>query len=157
MMMKNKKRAFTLMEMMIYVALFGVLMSGAVIGAYNLMEGGGRNVSAEGKQEEGTFINRKISWALSGATSAAVSGGGSALTVVRPDLGAQSPLVISGADPLLTIARGGGAALPLNSERFPVHNVLFTYQASVNGKPPMVSVTFLVQDKPFSFKYYLRQ
>lgn len=147
------------METIIYIALFGILMSGAVIGAYNLFEGSDHNITATRIQEEGTFLNRKINWALSGATNASVSGGGSILTITRPDLGAQSPLVISGTATVktMTIARGVGTAVQLNSDRFPINNVEFTYQASVNGRPPSVSVNFLVQDKSFSFRDYLRQ
>ncbi len=146
------------METMIYIALFGLLMSGAIVGAYNLFEGSGRNITAVRIQEEGTFLNRKINWALSGATIASVSGGGNTLTVTRPDLGAQSPLVISGATAnAVTIARGIGAAVQLNSDRFPINNVQFSYQASANGRPPSIYVSFLVQDKQFNFRTYLRQ
>ncbi len=148
---------FTLMETMVYIALFSILMSGAVVGIYNLLEGGNRNVTASLIQEEGTFLNRKISWAMIGSTAVSVSPGGSILTVTRPDLGAQSPLTLSSAGTAMTIERGTGLAIQLNSDRFPTHNVLFTYVAGVNGRPPSVSVSFLVQDKPFTFKNYLRQ
>ena len=145
------------METMIYIALFGVLMSGAVVGAYNLLEGSDHNIADSRIQEEGTFLNRKINWALSGASNATISGGNSILTITRPDLGSQSPLVISGTGSIITIARGTGAATQLNSDRFAVTNVEFAYQVSTGGKPPSVSVKFLVADKPFSFRSYLRQ
>ena len=45
------------METMIYIALFGILMSGAVIGAYNLLDGGSKNIISTRIQEEGTFID----------------------------------------------------------------------------------------------------
>jgi prepilin-type N-terminal cleavage/methylation domain-containing protein len=153
--MKNK--GFTLMETMIYIALFGIIMTGAVVGTYNLIEGGNHNINSTRIQEEGTFLNRKINWALSGATAATISGGGSTLTVTRPDLGAQSPLVISGTGNIITIARGTGAAVELNSDRFSISNVAFAYTAAVNGRPPSVSVNFKVADKPFDFRSYLRQ
>lgn len=145
------------METMIYIALFALLMSGAVIGAYNLLEGSDRNVAATGIQEEGVFLNRKISWALSGATDATVSGGGSTITITRPDLGAQSPLTITGDGTIVTIARGVGVPVQLNSDRYHVSNLLFSYTAGVNGRPPSVSVNFLIEDKPFNFKTYLRE
>jgi prepilin-type N-terminal cleavage/methylation domain-containing protein len=132
---KRKNRGFTLMETMIYIALFGIIMSGAVVGTYNLLEGGDRNVASAGVQEEGTFLIRKISWALSGGTAVSISGGGSNMT----------------------IARGGGASIVLNSDRFKISNVLFTYIASINGRPPSVSGSFLVGDKSFTFRDYLRQ
>jgi len=154
---KKSDKGFTLMETLVYIALFGILMSGAIVGAYNLMEGGDRNIAAIRVQEEGTFLNRKINWALAGATSASVSADGSILTLVRPDLGAQSPLVISGSASSMIISRGVGAPVKLNSDRFLINNVAFTYLASVNGRPPSVLVNYLVQNKPFSFRGYIRQ
>lgn len=150
-------RGFTLIETIIYIALFGLLITGAVIGAYNLLEGGRRNVDATGIQEEGTFLNRKISWALSGATSASVSESGEELTIVRADLGAQSPLVISGNGTILTIARGvSGTPTQLNSDRYPVSDVRFVYTIGVNGRPPSVSVNFMIEGKAFNLRKYIR-
>jgi prepilin-type N-terminal cleavage/methylation domain-containing protein len=154
---KRKNRGFTLMETMIYIALFGIIMSGAVVGTYNLLEGGDRNVASAGVQEEGTFLIRKISWALSGGTAVSISGGGSILTINTIAPGVTSPLVISGVGSNMTIARGGGASIVLNSDRFKISNVLFTYIASINGRPPSVSGSFLVGDKSFTFRDYLRQ
>ena len=145
------------METMIYIALFGIILSGAVVGTYNLLEGSSKNIMSTGIQEEGTFINRKISWALSGATSVSVSPDGTILTIVRPDLGAQSPLIISGTGLVINVARGTAVALELNSDRFKITNVNFIYMASVNGRPPSVSTNFQVEEKTFNFRRYLRQ
>ncbi len=158
----NKKRAshrqagFTLMEMMIYIALFGIIITGAVVGTYNLLEGSDRNIKATGIQEEGTFLNRKISWALSDATAVSVSGGGKTLTITRPDLGTQSPLVISGTGIIINITRGSGIAINLNSDRFQVTNINFIYTPSANGRPPSVQTTFQINGKSFNFRRYLR-
>ena len=152
----NKQKGFTLMETMIYIALFGIILSGAVVGTYNLLEGGDRNILTTGIQEEGTFLNRKVSWALTGATAVSVSGGGTILNITRPDLGAQSPLVISGTGSTMTIKRGSGVAVDLNSDRFKIANVNFTYIASVNGRPPSVGTAFFVAGKAFNFRKYLR-
>ncbi len=145
------------METMIYIALFGLLMTGAVVGTYNLVEGSNHNVAAAGIQEEGIFLNRKINWALTGASDATVSASGDTVTITRTDLGAQSPLVISGNGTIMTIARGVGVPIQLNSDRYPVSNVKFSYTASANGRPPSVSVNFLIGDKPFNFRTYLRE
>lgn len=146
------------MESVIYIALFGLLITGAVVGAYNLLEGGQRNIAATGIQEEGTFLNRKINWALSSATDATVSGGGDTITIIRPDLGAESPLVVSGDGTTITITRDTGAAVQLNSDRYPVSNLEFEYSDidGPGGRPPSVSVSFLVKDKAFNFRKYIR-
>jgi prepilin-type N-terminal cleavage/methylation domain-containing protein len=159
---KTAQKGFTLMETLIYIALFSILMSGAMIAAYNLLEGGGRNTSAINTQEEGTFINRKINWALTGARTVTASPDGTTLTITRPDLGAQSPLVIVGDGTSMTIARGtGGLAVVLNAERYPIGNPatgkIFAIQPGAGGKPPSITVSFLIGDKPFIFRTYVRE
>lgn len=151
----SKKSGFTLLEVILYIALFSILMSGAVVSAYQLMGGGAHTEHAVLVQEEGTFLIRKINWALTGA-SAAVSAGNT-LTVTRPDLGAQSPVVItaSGADVVLT--RGGGTQVPLNTAALPVSNLNFTVTPAAFGRPTEVDVSFQVDTRPFVFKTYLRQ
>ncbi len=157
--MKSRKNnsGFTLMETMVYIALFGIIMSGAVVGTYNLLEGGRRNIDSTKIEEEGTFLNRKINWALTSATGASVSGGGTILTISRPDMGAQSPLVISQTGNKMTISRGTGVAVDLNNDRFQVSDVVFTYTAPLNGRPGSVSSSYKIAGKNFNFRNYLRQ
>jgi prepilin-type N-terminal cleavage/methylation domain-containing protein len=161
MMYRNASRGFTLLETLIYIALFSILMSGAMVASYNLLEGGGRNEKAIGIQEEGTFINRKINWALTGASVVTASPDGTTLTMTRPDLGAQSPLVITADGSTVSIARGGGVSTPLNAERFPIANPtsgkIFVIQPGAGGKPPSITISFTIIGKPFIFRTYVRQ
>jgi len=154
-----KNRGFTLIETIIYIALFAILMSGAVVAAYNLFEGSDRNESAILIQEEGTFLNRKINWALAGASAAQSSNGGTTLTVTRPDLAYD--VVITGNGATMTIARGGGDPLGLNSDRFPVESPasgpMFAVQPASDGRPPSVTTSFVIRGKPFVFRTYVRQ
>lgn len=148
---------FTLIETMIYIALFGIIMSGALIGTYNLLEGGERNVNSSKIETEGAFLNRKINWALIGATDVLVTGGGTIITITRPDLETQSPIVISGNGTKITLARGTGPALDLNNERFEVSDVLFVHTPGVNGRPPSVNTNFIIEGKLFNFRNYIRR
>lgn len=169
----TNKTGFTLIETIVYIGLFAILISGVVATAYSLIEGGNRNKAAISIQEEGTFLNRKINWALSGASDVCVtvdnippcittSSGGNTLTITRPDLGAQSPLVIIGNGMMVTIARGvGGLAVQLNSDRFPVSypalGSMFVIVPAINGRPASITSGFVIQSKPFIFRTYLRQ
>ncbi len=153
----NTKKGFTLVETMIYIALFGIVIYGAFVGAYNLLEGGKRNINTAKIEEEGTFINRKINWALTGATNVTVTSGGTKITITRPDLGPQSPLVISETGSNMTITRGTGSETELNNDRFHISGTQFVYTAGAGGRPPSISATFKVEEKVFSFRNYLRQ
>lgn len=59
-----KNRGFTLLEVLIYLALYCVLIGGAVLAAYNLFEAGGRNETVAMVDEEGQYLTAKIHWAL---------------------------------------------------------------------------------------------
>lgn len=138
-----------------YIGLFSILMGGTVVAAYQLMGSGTRTQNAVQTQEEGTFLNRKINWALTGAS--AVSASGATLTVTRPDLGAQSPLVISGGSGVMTLMRGGSSATTLNNTSLQVTNISFTVTPAAYGRPTEVDSSFSVGTMPFTFKTYLRQ
>lgn len=60
---------FTLIEVLVYLALFALLFGGAVAAAFNVVELSGRNQTKAMLQEEGNFLLAKINWALSGAQS----------------------------------------------------------------------------------------
>lgn len=149
---KNQK-GFTLMETLIYIALFGIIMAGAVVGTYNLLEGGNRNINSAKIEEEGTFINRKINWAISGATGAVVSGGGTKITITKSGLS----IVIAQTGTNMTIARNAGAPIELNNDRFKISNTSFSYQPASNGRPASISASFDVENKTFTYRNYLRQ
>lgn len=143
------------MEVIIYMGLFSILMSGAVVASYQLIDSGSRNQTFVTAQEEGTFLNRKINWALTGAT--AVTSGVGTLTITRPDLGAQSPLVIVANGSTMTLSRGGSAPVVLNAAAFVIGSPSFVVTPATGGRPTLVSVSFLVGKTPFTFNSYLRQ
>lgn len=70
-MKKNRQQAFTLIEMVIYIALFSLMMTGVLLSAYQLIAGSGMTEVSVTTQEEGNFVLRKISWALTGTSSVA--------------------------------------------------------------------------------------
>ena len=145
-------RGFTLMEVLIYIALFGIIMSGAMVATFQLVDGGTRNEQSIAIQEEGTFISRKINWALAGASSA--SAAGNTLTIVRPDLGSGSPIVIAAGTSTITLTRGSGSPVTLSGDVFPITGVLF----SVDGASGSTAVTasFTIRTTPFIFRTYLQ-
>lgn len=63
---KNKKikNGFTLIEIVVYLALFSILFGGAIVASYNLIEGNARSQTEVLMQNEGDFLIAKISWAI---------------------------------------------------------------------------------------------
>ena len=78
----SKSNGFTLIETIVYLALFSIMMGGAIVALFNLFESSGRELTHIMLQEEGNFIIAKINWAISGAQSVnQPSGYGSLLSV----------------------------------------------------------------------------
>lgn len=63
------ERGFTIIEAAVYLGLFGLLMGGAIVAAYNSAQGISRGSRHAMLQEEGNFVMAKINWALAGAQS----------------------------------------------------------------------------------------
>src|SRR3989344_6349600 len=59
-----KSRGFTLLETIIYIALFSIIMGGTLVAVFNILEGGGNINTKNTAQDESTFVMRKIGWAL---------------------------------------------------------------------------------------------
>lgn len=146
---------FTLLETVIYIALFSILMTGVLVTIYQLLESGTHNRTAVGVQEEGTFVHRKLYWALAGATDVTTPNP-QTLIITRPDLGGQSPLRITEEDGLMVISRGGAASIPLTSSEFTVSNTDMSIIPGTAGVPTSVRVSYEVHGTPFLFRTYLR-
>ncbi len=147
--MKVTKRGFTLVEVMIYIALFGVLVGGAVVSAYQVLAGGSRNQQAVEIQQEGTFVNRKINWEVAQANSAQVVGN---KLVLEP-----GHVVFEEISGRLMITRGaGGTSYPLNSGALLLSTTTFSVVPGSSGGPTSVRADFFIKSVPFTFARYLR-
>ena len=149
------KRGFTILETIMYIALFSLLMTGILVTVYELLAGGAQNRESVAIQEEGTFINRKIGWALSGATAISVPDS-KTLVLTRPDLGGQSPLTITESAGQMFISRGSVAPTPLTTAEFTVENGHISLIPASGGGPAGVSVHYTIEGVPFAYKSYLR-
>ena len=70
----NRIRGTTLIEVMVYIALFTMIIGGAVVTAYQVFESSGRSQTRAMLEDEGEFLLAKIGWALSGVQSVAAPG-----------------------------------------------------------------------------------
>jgi len=69
------KRGVTLLETLIYIALFALLIGGGVSSAYSLIESSDRIGVHAMVEEEGNFLLAKIQWALEEGMSVEVNNG----------------------------------------------------------------------------------
>lgn len=136
------------METMIYIALFSVLIGGAVVSAYHVLQGGSRNQQAVEVQQEGTFINRKVNWEIAKANSAQVVSGA---LVLEP-----GHVVVKESAGRVTLTRASGSEYPLNAESLTVSGTTFTVTGGTGGAPTSVRMNYSIKGTPFVLARYLR-
>jgi prepilin-type N-terminal cleavage/methylation domain-containing protein len=139
--MKNN-RAFTLIEVIVYIAIFAIMMTGAIGAVYALAGSDSRNQTKAQVQEEGSFLIGKIDWALSGAQSisspgANASGNTLIVTNYNPS---KSPIVIQVTGGNMTIAVGANPTHVLNNSNIqitcPAQGCFTHTKASADGINP---------------------
>ena len=165
--MKNQK-GFTLIEVLVYLALFAILMGGMVIMAYNIFESSDRDQTKVLMQGEGDFLVSKINWALTGvkAMVTPLDTSGSILTVnkwIDSGVATTVDIRISGTD--MVISRGGGVPIVLNNSNVQIENLLFTHnynganQEDVQASFTVISKTMngVSVSQDFSTTKYMRK
>ncbi|MBI4094626.1 MAG: prepilin-type N-terminal cleavage/methylation domain-containing protein [Candidatus Liptonbacteria bacterium] len=139
----KKRDAFTLIEVLIYIALFSATLFVFVMVFYQLIDSRDQNQLRVEVEEEANFLMKKIEWGLLGADSINEPAPGSTSTVLSvnkfnfPD----NPLVFTLAGDDITLSRGAGAPAALNSERITVRKLEFAHVAAFGSRPSAVSVT----------------
>jgi hypothetical protein len=133
------KTGFTLIEAIIYLALFAVIFSGALAAAVNVAESSARSQAKIMVLDEGEFLAAKIRWAFLGAQSVEV---GETLTVNRlaetdgGSLPVMMAIRISVLDGNMILSYPGGAApdaFVLNNSNVKVSNIIFRRAISVSA------------------------
>lgn len=149
--MNKQKSGFTLIETVIYIALFSIVIFGGIVGSYNIIEGSNKNSEDIKIQKESLFINQKISWAITNASSILISNIGKTLTISRPDLNNESPIIITEAGSVITLSRGANPSSILNNNRYKVSDLIFKYDLLQKS----VSVEYKINNRNFKYTKYL--
>jgi hypothetical protein len=111
-------------------------MSGAIVTVYALMSSSVRTKEQTSIVAEAVFVNQKLAWVFTGASVVDVIDA-ETLTVVRPDLGTSSPLIVGVENNQWYLTRGLDSLKVLSGPQFKVANVVMT----VAGRRIMVSYT----------------
>lgn len=146
------KRGFTLIESLIYIALFAILIIGIVLSAFALFESSDRNQTKAMLQEEKDFLTAKINWALSGVNAVSApsaNASGSTLDVTKYD-NAHVKVYLSGTDIFFatsTLPVALGTPVTLNNTNVFLSNLVFihTYAGGIN--PESIEGGFTITTK----------
>lgn len=140
----------TLIEILIYIALFSIVMAGGTVGAYQVIQSSNRTSDKNILEQDANFILRKMDWALTGATLLVIP---NPQKLVVTTSSSSVTFTLSGAD-----FQKDGA--PLNSSRIKISNLSFA-APSATGKPG-VTMKFTAKtfddklSQTFSMTKYLR-
>ena len=124
---RSNDRGFTLIETMVYLAIYAIIMTGALVSAYAIFGSSARNQTKAMVQEEGSFLIGKIDWALTGVqtiNAPAAGTSGNILSLTKYDLTVGNPVIITVASGVVSITRGG-VTKPLSNS-----NVVITCPAA---------------------------
>jgi prepilin-type N-terminal cleavage/methylation domain-containing protein len=147
-------KGFTLIETLIYIALFSLLMGSAFIATYQLIDGSGKISAKNTIQNEGNFVVRKLSWALTGVDPSTVSpssGNSSTLSVTKYD-GNKIDVRLSGGKIEMRESDAGNTYLPITTDNISVSNLDFKYE-SLDG----ITVTTTIDGINFTITKYFRK
>ena len=156
----KQQSGFTIIETLVYLALFGLVMTGIIVAAYNMFELSGRTQTTAMLTAEGNFLLGKINWAMSGVQTIClpiVGTPGSNLVVRKWDTASGDPIrlnLTSGAATIQKVpfAPGNtcntiaGAVYTLNNSVVNVDSLTFDHQGNA-GNPEWVMATVVLSTK----------
>ena len=149
-MKKNKHRkGFTIIEIIIYIALFSLLLGTAFVAVYELIEGSDKLSAKNTTLEEGSFVMRKLNWALTGASG--FTNTSDTLHIEKYD-GNQIEIELAGTKIKMTESAGPDDFL--TTDNVSVDSLEFT---PTGGTPPGMTAKATIDGTDFTITKYIRQ
>ena len=156
------QKGFTLIETIIYIALFTILIVGGFVTAYQLIQGSDTLNAKTITQEEGNFVLRKMDWALTGLDS------GNPPVVVPSVSGCEDTLKVykySYTNNPIEFSRNTASSTIEMREAFGVNIPITTSNASttclkfslIAGTPSGITATTTINSIDFTITKYIRK
>jgi len=146
--LRNLQSGTTLIEVMIYLALFTIIIGGSLVSVHQIVESTNKLQSKVVLQEEANFILRKINWAINGATLMSAVATPPSLSITNPlQPPTDSPIVFDLNNGYIRLKKGSDLESNLNSQNVSVSNLVFTYTAPDGDKPASIKASFTLTEK----------
>lgn len=157
-------KGFAIIEMIIYTALFSIMMGGLVVTVYQLSESAKNTESEYIESEEINFIYKKINWALTSIEqiNSPLGAASNSLNVDKAGF-ATNPIHIRHNSSSLTIEYCTGLCLtsseftPLTTRNMKVQNLSFKYIPPASTRPAGIETTLETEDATLVFVKYLEK
>lgn len=125
------KKSFTLIEVLLYIAIVTIMMSALVLFAWNAIILGAKNNTQQELYAQGRIVSERILAEIRNANGInSVSASQISLIENAPN----DPTIINVSAGILMIKQGVAAAVPLHSNTITVNSLVFTDYSSADGK-----------------------
>ena len=161
---KNNQSGFTLIEIVIYIALFSIIISGCFVTAFNLIEGYDKLNTKAVLEEEGNFILRKIDWALTGTDPSlppSITGSGCSQTLTTNKISFPSnPIVVrrqSSLNSPIEMKEGINSFSPISTANVSVSCLKFLSIPASGNSPAGITATVTINNHDYVITKYIRK
>ena len=149
---------FTLIEALIYSALFSLMMVGMLGAVYMVLQGANQSEARLLVDDEANFVLRKINWALTGVSSinTPVAGSiGSNLNITKTDVGTVRFRLDN---ENIEIDSGAGAYVALDTVNVAASSLSFQHiPPASSDQPAAVRATFYLNGVFYEITKYIRK
>ncbi|MDP3052025.1 MAG: hypothetical protein Q8N42_00795 [bacterium] len=150
---------FTLIETIVYTALVSIIMVGALVAVYQVLESNDALYNKIITEQEANFLLRKFAWAASGisAINLPTVGATSSVFSVNKINFSENPLVFDLNATDVRLKRGTKEPAILNTQNVKIKNLVFQHLAAAGNAPEAIKINLTVGTQSFSTIIYLRK
>ncbi len=160
--MKKKHHGFTLIEVILYIALFSFLMGAAFVAAYQILDNSDELSVKNTTQKEGSFVLRKIDWVLTGVQTITTPTSGSTNNLRLTKYGGSTVEICLNANKVKIREGSFGACsnsnyLALTTDNVSVSALTFELIDASGTGPKGIKATVTIDGTNFITTKYLRK
>lgn len=150
---------FTLIETLIYIALFALIMGSGVAASFYIIDSAEKEKTSINAIADAQFFLRKMDWALTGvdAVNFPPSGASGFSLSVNKHGFSSNPVIIDALSGHARVAVGLGSPIELTGDRVTIANLLFQNIPATSPKPAAIKATFTANGADYELTRYLRK
>ena len=140
--MKSLERGFTLIELIIYIAIVAIILTSLIPFAWNVIEGGAKSATEQEVFANARYVSERIKYEIRNASG--INSVSATSISLSETSGAVNPTVIDLSSSNIRITQGAGSPINLNSSNTTISGLTFTNYTSGDNKTKNIQFTFTV-------------
>lgn len=140
---KQIQKGFTLIELILYIAIVTILLNALVPFAWNMIEGGVKSATGQEVFTQGQYVADRITFEIRNASDInSVSSTQISLATANP---ATNPTIISLNAGVINLKQGSAPPIALNSANTTISSLNFTNYSSSDGNTKNIQFIFTIK------------